>query len=108
MINTETTTPRAGWPLAVGLLIPVFLSLFMVPFRGELVFPATLLLFPVGIALCWGFNVLRIARLLSLGYHTSPALTASGFHSHAGWFAFTSLSLAMIVLARRIPALSKS
>lgn len=116
VIGIVDSDPNQNFYIAIGspcsglegfLLISVFLSIFMLLFRRDLAFPAALALFPIGICVCWGFNILRIAGLLSLGYHTSPSHTASGFHSHAGWFAFTLLSLLLIVLARRVPFFHK-
>lgn len=89
-------------------LISMFLSVYMVLFRRELAFPNALLLFPVGIALSWSFNVVRIAALLSLGYEVSPELAIGGFHSHAGWLAFTLLSVGLILVARHVAFFNKA
>lgn len=89
-------------------LITVFLIVYMTLFRRELAFPQALLLFPIGILLSWTFNVLRISALLSLGFEVSPELAIGGFHSHAGWLAFTTLSVGLILVARNVAFFNKA
>ncbi|MDD9717143.1 exosortase E/protease, VPEID-CTERM system [Dinoroseobacter sp. PD6] len=89
-------------------LISVFLTVYMLLFRRDLAFPHALLLFPIGIVLSWSFNVVRIAALLSLGYEVSPDLAIGGFHSHAGWLAFTTLSVGLILVARHVAFFNKA
>jgi len=84
-------------------LITVFLGLYMTLFRRDLRFPHVLLLLPIGILLSWMFNVLRITALIALGFEVSPDLAIGGFHSHAGWLAFTLLSIGLIMVSRTIP-----
>jgi exosortase E/protease (VPEID-CTERM system) len=85
-------------------LITLFTAVFLALSRRDLRFPHVLLLFPVGLALSWAFNVLRISVLLVIGIEVSPELAVGGFHSHAGWLAFTLLSVGIIALAYRVPA----
>lgn len=87
-----------------AVLITLFVSLYLLLFRGELRFPQVLLLYPLGLLLSWGANVLRIATLLVIGLEGHPELAIGGFHSHAGWAAFTALSLLLILAARHVPA----
>jgi exosortase E/protease (VPEID-CTERM system) len=85
-------------------LITTFLVIYMALFRRDIAFPAAFLLFPIGIALSWMLNVIRIAVLLAIGIEGAPDLAVGGFHSRAGWLAFTILAFALIFAARQIPA----
>lgn len=88
-------------------LITGFTALYLVLFRDQLSFPVALILLPVGLLLSWCLNVLRITALVLLGAHVSPDLAVTAFHSHAGWLMFTLLSLSMVTVAHRIPALRR-
>jgi exosortase E/protease (VPEID-CTERM system) len=66
-------------------------------------FPQSFLLFPVGLALIWLANVLRITALILVGIHISPAIAVDGFHSTAGWLAFLAVGLGTIWTASRMP-----
>ena len=59
-------------------LIVAFLPIYMWVFRRDLRFPNVLLLFPIGIAAIWVLNALRIAILVSIGAHASPAIAVQG------------------------------
>lgn len=89
------------------MLITVFLSLYIGLFRRDLRFPHVLILYPVGLALSWGFNVLRITVLLMIGLEGQGELAIGAFHSHAGWLAFTVLSVLLILAARSVPWLMR-
>ncbi len=84
-------------------LITVFLGIYMTLFRRDLRFPHVFILLPIGIILSWMFNVLRITALIAVGFEVSPELAIGGFHSHAGWLAFTLLSIGLIMVSRTIP-----
>ncbi|WP_302664688.1 exosortase E/protease, VPEID-CTERM system [Alloyangia pacifica] len=105
-----------GFVIAVGpqcagvegiVLVALFTTLFLLLFRRELRFPHVLALYPLGFALSWGLNVLRIAALLAIGLDGHPELAVGGFHSHAGWVAFTGLALLLILVARHLPVLHR-
>ncbi|SNR81132.1 exosortase E/protease, VPEID-CTERM system [Puniceibacterium sediminis] len=85
-------------------LITVFLTLYVALFRRDLRFPHALLLFPIGLLASWVFNVLRITALIVIGIEGAPELAIGGFHSHAGWLAFTLLSIGLIAVSRTTPA----
>ncbi len=74
-------------------------------FRREYRFPAALLLVPVGLALSWALNVLRIAGLIIIGHFGYPKIALGGFHSQAGWIAFTLLAVAFCALSHQIPGI---
>lgn len=84
-------------------LISTFLALYIGLFRSELRFPRVLILLPIGIALSWCLNVVRVSTLLWIGFEISPQLAVDGFHSHAGWLLFTVLSLSLIAVSRMVP-----
>lgn len=84
-------------------LVTVFVTIFLVLFRRELSFPAAFLLYPIGILASALLNIVRIVVLLAIGLNGHPELAVGGFHSHAGWLMFTTLSVALIAVARTIP-----
>lgn len=84
-------------------LITVFLGIYFALFRRELRFPHALLLIPIGIFASWCFNVLRITVLIAIGFAGAPELAIGGFHSHAGWLAFTMLAIGLILFSRAVP-----
>jgi exosortase E/protease (VPEID-CTERM system) len=84
-------------------LIVAFLPIYMWVFRRDLRFPNVLLLFPIGIAAIWVLNALRIAILVSIGAHASPAVAVQGFHSEAGWISFLVVTLSAVAVSRKIP-----
>lgn len=88
-------------------LITSFLLLYIWLFRDQLRFPHVWLLIPLGIALSWVFNVVRIVALIEMGAHISPDLAIGGFHSHAGWLMFTILSVGLAVAAHQVSWLRK-
>jgi len=53
------------------LLISAFLSFYIWLFKTDLRFPRVWLLLPIGLALSWIFNVVRISALIMMGHHMS-------------------------------------
>ena len=86
----------------IGLIL-VFVGAYLWHYRAEIRFPQTLVLLPVGIVLIWLMNVLRIAILVLIGVHVSPAIALGGFHSQGGWIAFLAVSIGLFLAARRFP-----
>ena len=82
-------------------LIVVFVAAYLWLFRARLRFPSALLLLPVGIVAIWLANVLRVTALIIVGTSFSPEVAVEGFHSQAGWIAFTIVALGIIALAHR-------
>lgn len=93
-------TPECSGYEGIGLIVG-FLSLYFWIFRSALKFPNVLLLVPIGIGSIWFLNAVRIAILVSIGAHLSPAIATDGFHSQAGWIAFVCVSLGLIAVAHR-------
>ena len=77
-------------------------------FRQLYRFPQALLLLPIGIALIWLANVVRITALILVGIWISPEIAVDGFHSTAGWIAFLTVGLGIIWGASRIPFFSRA
>ncbi|HJU30511.1 MAG TPA: exosortase E/protease, VPEID-CTERM system [Hyphomicrobiaceae bacterium] len=82
-------------------LVTAFLSVYLWAFRNQLRFPHALILFPIGLAAIWLLNAVRIAALISIGAHVSPAVAVRGFHSQAGWITFLLVTIGMMALAHR-------
>lgn len=80
----------------------MFLALYLWLFRGRLRFPQAWLLFPLGAAVIWLANTVRISALIALGTSYSSALALGGFHSQAGWIAFALVAVGLITLAGRV------
>ncbi|HTB67175.1 MAG TPA: exosortase E/protease, VPEID-CTERM system [Steroidobacteraceae bacterium] len=70
-----------------GLLL-AFCCAWLVYFRHEYYFPRALLIIPIGLALLFVLNVLRIAALVLIGHAGYADIAIYGFHSQAGWIAF--------------------
>ncbi|MBA54571.1 MAG: hypothetical protein CMK89_08965 [Pseudomonadales bacterium] len=84
----------------IGLVI-AFISVFLYSFRNEFRFPRAFLLFPIGVATIWLFNILRIVVLVFIGSYWSEEVAIWGFHSQAGWIAFILTSLGIMLLAHK-------
>jgi exosortase E/protease (VPEID-CTERM system) len=88
-------------------LIAVFLLAFVWLFRKSLRFPQALLLFPIGMIGAWLANAVRITALIALGASWSRSMALGGFHSQAGWLAFTAIALALVACSLRFPFFSR-
>jgi len=84
----------------IGMIWAV-LALFLWGARQELRFPHALLLLPLGTAVIWAANVVRIAALIGVGTWGSAAVATGAFHSQAGWLAFNAVGLGLVAVARR-------
>lgn len=80
-------------------LILAFTCGYLFSFRRDLLFPRALLLIPLGVAVMWLLNTVRIASLIMIGHHVSPDLAVGGFHSQAGWMMFLAASFLIMGLA---------
>ncbi len=85
------------------VMISVFLTGYALLFWRQLSLGRVLAILPLGLALSWGLNVLRISVLIWLGVNVSPTLAVEGFHSHAGWLLFSVLALGLIALIHTVP-----
>jgi exosortase E/protease (VPEID-CTERM system) len=87
-------------------LMLVFSIAWLSFFRREFRFPQALLLIPAGMAVMWMSNAVRITVLILIGVAGAPGVAVGGFHSQAGWIAFTCVALGFVTLSRRMPWLS--
>lgn len=96
-----TINPQCSGYEGIGL-ITAFLALYLWIFRGGMRFPQALLLFPLGALVIWVANSIRIALLIALGTSFSKDIALGGFHSQAGWIAFSVVALGLIGLTGRM------
>jgi exosortase E/protease (VPEID-CTERM system) len=91
----------------VGLML-AFSGAWLFYFRREYLFPRALLLIPAGMAAIFALNVVRIAALVLIGNAGFPAAAVYGFHSQAGWMAFTAVACGLVLLSRRSAWLNRT
>lgn len=89
-------------------LMLVFSTAWLWFFRRELRFPHALVLLPVGMAVIWLFNAVRITALILIGVAGAPDVAIGGFHSQAGWIAFNCVALGVAIVSRRVTWFRKS
>ena len=82
-------------------LILVFTIAWLWYFRKEYRFPRALLLIPLGLALMFGLNAVRIAVLVLIGNAGYHEVAVYGFHSQAGWIAFNIVAVGIAVWTQR-------
>jgi exosortase E/protease (VPEID-CTERM system) len=82
-------------------LILAFTVAWLIYFRREYIFPRSLLLIPAGLLMIFSLNILRIAALVLIGDAGYPDVAEYGFHSQAGWIAFTAVACALVFFSRR-------
>jgi exosortase E/protease (VPEID-CTERM system) len=83
-----------------GLFL-VFCCAWLLYFRREYYFPRALLIIPVGLAVLFALNVLRIAALVLIGHAGYPDIALYGFHSQAGWIAFNCTAAGIAFVSMR-------
>lgn len=69
-------------------------------FRREYRFPRALWLIPLGMALMFALNAVRLAVLVLIGDAGHPEIAEYGFHSQAGWIAFNAVAVGIAVWTR--------
>jgi exosortase E/protease (VPEID-CTERM system) len=88
-------------------MILVFGSAWLVFHRAEWRFPQALILLPGGLIAMWLLNSVRVAALVWIGIAGAPDIALGGFHSQAGWVAFTTVALGICLVGRRVPWMTK-
>jgi exosortase E/protease (VPEID-CTERM system) len=83
-------------------LVFVFTAVWLWYFRKESRFPQALLLIPCALGCVWLLNVARISAIVLIGNAGAPDIAMVGFHSQAGWIAFTSVALAFSMATRKL------
>lgn len=91
----------------VGMIL-AFLVCWLVYFRHEYRFPRALILIPVGLAVIFGLNILRIAALMMIGSAGYGDVAIYGFHSQAGWISFITVACGLAAISRNSPWLNRS
>ena len=83
-------------------LVLVFTVVWLGYFRKESRFPQALLLVPCALVSVWMLNVARICSLVLIGNAGAPDVAMLGFHSQAGWIAFTAVAFAFSMATRKL------
>jgi exosortase E/protease (VPEID-CTERM system) len=98
--TVEIAGSCSGWE---GLgLVAIFTILSLWLSRRDYRFPAALILIPVAMVLTFALNSVRIAALILIGDRGFPGVAIGGFHSQAGWIAFSGVALGVSLVAPRI------
>jgi exosortase E/protease (VPEID-CTERM system) len=85
------------------VLMLAFITVWLVVFRKECRFPRALVLIPISLALVFVLNAVRIAALILIGNAGGREIAINGFHSQAGWIAFSAVSVGFCFLIQRVP-----
>jgi len=102
----QILAPCSGFE-GIGLIV-VFLVAYLWTYRSQLRFPHVLCLLPVGIVVIWLTNAVRLAALIVIGSSYSPKLALNGFHSQAGWIAFSAVAVGLVALTQKVAWLQHS
>ena len=112
--RTQIGTPAFSVEVAAGCsglqgfgVMVVFLAIYFWAFRRDLRFPQVLLLVPIGLALQWFLNSIRIAVLILLGTWNQDA-AVTGFHSIAGWLFVSLVAYGVVSASWRVPAFTRT
>ncbi|HYK35661.1 exosortase E/protease, VPEID-CTERM system [Alloacidobacterium sp.] len=90
----------------LGLMM-VFTIAWLLYFRKEVHFLRAILLVPFALGCVWSFNVVRICAIVLIGDAGAPDIAMVGFHSQAGWIAFTLVALAFSMATQRFSWIRK-
>ena len=94
--------PQCSGLEGVGLIL-AFGILWLLVFRNECQFPRSLVLIPFGITLSFLLNAVRIATLILIGNAGAEQIALGGFHSQAGWIAFSAVGVGFCFVVQRVP-----
>lgn len=83
-------------------LVLVFTIIWLWYYRSESRFPQAILLIPCALIAVWCLNILRIVALICIGSAGAEDVAMVGFHSQAGWIAFTAVAFAFSMATRRL------
>jgi len=102
-------TPRYSAFIAGGCsgieglgLVLVFTIVWLWYFRKETRFPQAFLLVPCALVSIWLLNIARLCALIFIGDSISEEVADVGFHSQAGWMAFTAVALGFSMATQRL------
>ena len=85
----------------LGLML-AFTVAWLLFFRKENRFPQALALIPCALAAAWALNVARLVVLILIGNAGAPEVAMVGFHSQAGWIAFTIVAYLFAMAAGKV------
>jgi len=83
-------------------LVFAFTTVWLVYHRRENRFPQALLLVPCALVSVWMLNVARICTMILIGNAGAPTVAVVGFHSQAGWIAFTAVAIAFSMATQEL------
>jgi len=89
-------------------LVLIFGLLWLWFFREEIRFPQALWSLPAGLLPMWILNAVRIVLLISIGHFGAERIALGGFHSQAGWIAFSGVTLAYAAALQHFRWFSKT
>jgi exosortase E/protease (VPEID-CTERM system) len=93
--------PECSGLEGIGLLL-IFGVMWSLAYWREIGIARCLLLLGGGLATLYFLNVLRIATLILIGHHGAANVAKAGFHSQAGWIAFSSVAVGLTFVARHL------
>ncbi|WP_074307365.1 exosortase E/protease, VPEID-CTERM system [Singulisphaera sp. GP187] len=96
---TVWIAPACSGYEGIGLVL-IFLGTYLWLDRRNLRFPRALLLLPIGAAVMWFANAIRITALVAVGVWVSPKVAGQGFHVQAGWLALNVVALGLVGVAQ--------
>ncbi len=91
----------------LGLML-IFTVAWLLLFRRENRFPQALALIPCALAAAWALNIARLVVLILIGNAGAPQVAMVGFHSQAGWIAFTAVAYLFALAAGKLPWVRQS
>jgi exosortase E/protease (VPEID-CTERM system) len=83
-------------------LVLVFTTVWLWYFRKESRFPQAFMLIPCALVCVWVLNILRISALVLIGNTGAEEVAMVGFHSQAGWIAFTTVAFGFSMVTRKL------
>jgi exosortase E/protease (VPEID-CTERM system) len=89
-------------------LVLAFTTAWIVYFRKENRFPQVLLLIPCALISVWVLNIARICALILIGNAGAPEVAMVGFHSEAGWIAFTAVAIGFSMATQKLSWVHKA
>jgi exosortase E/protease (VPEID-CTERM system) len=93
--------PECSGLEGIGLLL-IFGLLWTIAYWRDLGISRCLLLLGAGLVALYFLNVLRIASLILIGHYGAANIAKAGFHSQAGWIAFSSVAIGLTFIARHL------
>jgi exosortase E/protease (VPEID-CTERM system) len=93
--------PACSGMEGLGLML-IFTTAWLLFLRREFRFPQALTLIPLALAAAWVLNIARLVGLILIGNAGAPDVAMVGFHSQAGWIAFTAVAYLFAMAAGKL------